>query len=208
MGEKNMDLAAVILSGGKSSRMGGQDKAMIEIAGMPIVENTIDILESIFDEILIVTNDIRNYEYSGIRVVRDVIKDIGPLGGIYTGLSSVNKEAVFFVACDMPFLRRDVVLNIINAFKNSDCDVLLPRVGDRIEPLCAVYKSFLKGEIHKYICANQDYAIKRFLKDVKAGYLECGNNDFYTHAFKNVNTPEDAREIMLFGENKLNGMSE
>ncbi len=200
---KNMDLSAVILTGGKSSRMGGRDKAMLPIAGKPIVENTIEILKSIFDEILIVTNEIRNYEYSGVAFVRDVIKGIGPLGGIYTGLCAVNKKAAFIVACDMPFLNRGVILKIIGAFKDSDCDVLLPRIGDRIEPLCAVYKSFLKDEIQKYIRDNQDYSIKNFLKDVKVGYLDCENDDFYAHAFKNVNTPEDARAIMPLGRKEF-----
>ena len=193
---KYKDIAAVILAGGRNTRMGGSDKAMLLVEGRSILERSISVLKEIFEEVIIVTNDTRTYNYDGVKVVKDEIKNIGPLGGIYTGLCSVNEEAAFFVACDMPFLQKDLIFRIAGAFKDSCHDALLPRVGDRIEPLCAVYKSSLKGEIYNYIRDNKDYAIKRFLENVNVGYLECENDDFYAQAFKNVNTPEDTRGIM------------
>lgn len=200
---KYKDITAVILAGGRNTRMGGSDKAMLLVEGRSILERSISVLKEIFEEIIIVTNDTRTYNYDGVKVVKDEIKNIGPLGGIYTGLCSIKNEAAFFVACDMPFLQKDVILKIVGAFKSSDRDALLPRAGDRIEPLCAVYKSSLKEKIYNYLRDNKDYAIKRFIESVNAGYLECENDDFYAHAFKNVNTPEDARGIMPPGRKDL-----
>ncbi|MBI4739917.1 molybdenum cofactor guanylyltransferase, partial [Candidatus Woesearchaeota archaeon] len=106
MENKFFGISAAILAGGKNSRMSGENKAFIRIGQRPIIEVVIKILEGIFEEIILVTNSPEEYKAYEKRatVCRDIVKNTGPLGGIYSALSTAKEEAVFFVACDMPFL--------------------------------------------------------------------------------------------------------
>src|SRR4030067_2718582 len=97
-------MTGVILTGGKSSRM-GQDKALLSIGGVQLIKRMLDVFGALFDEILVVTNKTGRHAGSGYREVTDIIPDCGPLGGIYTGLSSASSDRIFVAPCHLPFLR-------------------------------------------------------------------------------------------------------
>ncbi|MFH1317730.1 MAG: molybdenum cofactor guanylyltransferase, partial [Candidatus Omnitrophota bacterium] len=98
-------ISCAILAGGKNRRM-GKNKAFIEVDGISLLKKNIVLLQQIFTEITIVTNSPKEYISfkNDASIITDKIKDIGPLGGIFSALSTTSKESVFFVACDMPFL--------------------------------------------------------------------------------------------------------
>lgn len=202
MSGKIIRIAGAILAGGKNSRMGGITKGLIEVSGETIFERTLGILEEHFEEIIIVANKPEVFKGYSKRyvIISDILQDKGPLGGIHAALSYTKKEAVFFAAGDMPFLGSDIILKLINNFKIIDSDALLPRVGNQIEPLCAIYKSFLKDNIQDYITNNHDFAVKSFLKNVKVDYLKFEDNCSNRRLFKNVNTPEDAQQMRFIME--------
>lgn len=96
-------ITAIILAGGKSSRM-GQDKGLLGFKGKPMVAHVIDNLKSSsVDDIIIISNN-EEYEQFGQNVYRDIIKDQGPLGGVFTGLSHSYSEWNLIVSCDAPNL--------------------------------------------------------------------------------------------------------
>ncbi len=197
---KNNCLSAAILAGGKNSRMHGENKAFIQIQGSTILQRVITELGSVFEEIILVANNASHYEgyQKDARIVTDIIKGAGPLGGIHSALSYAKNNAVFLAACDMPFLDRDIILKVADAFNNSDYDVLLSRIGDKIEPLCAVYKCFLKDKIQNYIMNGSNLSVRGFLentKDIQVGYIGFEGDDFHRRVFKNINTPEEARGV-------------
>jgi molybdopterin-guanine dinucleotide biosynthesis protein A len=148
-----MNIGAAVLCGGKSSRMGGGNKAFIKINNIPLIENTINILKGLFDEIFLVTNDPDSFTpyKKDVCIITDIIKDIGPLGGIHSALSRTSKEAVFFVACDMPFLHNGVIAGFIRYFNKVHCDALIAKAGSCIEPLHAVYRKKLKDNIAMFV---------------------------------------------------------
>lgn len=140
---------AVILCGGKSSRM-GFDKSKIKIEGRLLIEIIGEKLEKIFDEIILVAEKEDKFENLKYKVVEDMEKNYGPAGGIYTGLKNASSKYVFFLACDMPKINIDYIKYLMNIVEDDECDGLICKKDDWIEPLHAFYskdliKDFKKG---------------------------------------------------------------
>lgn len=191
-----MNMACAIIAGGKNTRMNGTNKAFIKVDNVPIIQRILYILKELFDEIILVTNDKRDFGIyeNKLYIVSDIIEGIGPLGGIHAALSSTTKEAVFTVACDMPFLHSQGVAKIISHFQKKQCDALLPRIGDYIEPLHAIYEKKLADDILIYAKNSSNYSVRGFLETVDICYWDVDDIDFYRKVFKNINSPDDLRE--------------
>ncbi len=208
MKKKINDIAGAILAGGNNNRMRGNNKAFLRIGNSPIIERSLNILGDIFSEIIIVANSPREYErYSkDCRIISDLIKDIGPLGGIFSALSETTKEAVFFVACDMPFLHNEPIRQQLEYFKSESCAALVPKINDFLEPLHAIYKKNLADDIRRFVRENDKYSVRSFLKTVNVCYWDLEDTGFYRDIFRNVNTEEDAAAIQgLSYEDKAEG---
>jgi len=132
-----MRVTGVIQAGGRSVRMGGRPKALIELGGRRIIERVRDVLLPLVHDALIVTNTPDLYAFLGLSMVADVYPDHGSLGGIYTGLKAAAGDAAFTVACDMPFLYPEVVRLVIA--RAGEGDVVVPRVGAQHETMHAAY---------------------------------------------------------------------
>ncbi|MBL7131020.1 MAG: molybdenum cofactor guanylyltransferase [Candidatus Omnitrophica bacterium] len=203
------DITGAILAGGKNERMEGADKSFIKIGNTSIIQKTIDILKSLFREIIIVTNSPSDYKVykKDCHIVTDIIKDIGPLGGIHSALSHASKDAVFFIACDMPFLHNGVIRNELDYFNKVHCDALIPRIGRRIEPLHSVYGRNLKHTVSDFIKSGNDYSVRGFLETVDVRYWDLDDTLFYRNIFKNLNTPEEVERVKKINEDKIKGMA-
>ncbi len=79
-----MQATGIILAGGKSSRM-GEDKGLVLLNGKPMIQYVIEALKGVVSDIIIISNN-ASYNKFGIPVYPDIIKDKGPVGGIFTGL--------------------------------------------------------------------------------------------------------------------------
>src|SRR5947208_5362641 len=97
-----MRITGVIQAGGKSTRMGGDRKALMRLGGRRIIERVLDAIEGAVDEVLVVTNTPELYAFLRLPMVPDAYPDGGSLGGIFTGLRAAPGDAVFTVACDIP----------------------------------------------------------------------------------------------------------
>src|SRR5881296_4509007 len=127
-----MKVTGVIQAGGRSVRMGGRPKALIELGGRPIIERVVDAVRPAVDDLLIVTNTPELYAFLGLPMVADVYPDHGSLGGIYSGLRAAPGDTAFTVACDMPFLTPEVARLVID--RAALADVVLPTSsGGRLE---------------------------------------------------------------------------
>ncbi|MFZ5801365.1 MAG: molybdenum cofactor guanylyltransferase [Candidatus Omnitrophota bacterium] len=186
-------MAAAVLAGGENSRMGGAKKAFIKVNGAFIIQHTLEILKAIFEEIILVTNsteDFKSYQDRAI-ITQDIIKNSGPLGGIHSALSKTSKTAVFFVACDMPFLQKETIFKQAEYFNGNNYDCLLARVGTQVEPLHAVYKKNIAVKIKDFLKNQGDLSIKGFLTTLNVGYWDLADNSFNRNIFSNLNTRED-----------------
>jgi len=203
------NIAVAVLAGGKNSRMSGHDKGFIQIGGKPIIARTIELLREIFKEIILVTNSPQKYKsYKKAAVIaEDIIKGAGPLSGIHCALSVSGKEAVFFVACDMPFLHNALIRQQTELFAKIDCDCLVPRIGSCVEPLHAIYKKNLKDNIYAFLKDSRDYSIRSFLKTINVYYWDLENSRLNKRMFKNVNTKEDLLKVRGYHEGKVKSLA-
>ena len=186
-----MRVTGVIQAGGKSTRMGGEPKALLELGGRRIVERVLDAVRPVVDDVLIVTNTPALYGFLGVPMVADVYPDHGSLGGIFSGLSAAAGDAAFTVACDMPFLHPDVARLVIG--RAGQGDVVIPRVGAQLETLHALYAKACLPHIEARLKAGR-LKIVGFFEDVRV--VEVDEAEVARHrapdvVFMNVNTPDE-----------------
>jgi len=141
-------VTAIILAGGKNTRMGGIDKSMMPLKGVPMIQYIAAQLEPHFSEILIGADDSEKYGFLGKRVIQDELKGLGPLMGIYSCLLSSGNDLNFITACDIPDIRIDFIANMLDL--SAGADIVIPVNGnDEYEPLHAIYrKSVIPSALH------------------------------------------------------------
>ena len=164
-----MTIGAAILAGGRASRMGGQQKALLEVDGRRIIDRQLDVLRPLFSEILLVANDPTGLEGLGLPIFPDEIRDQGPLRGILTALEAAISSHLVVVACDMPYLRADALTLLRDA--DREADVVVPVVGGRPEPLHARYGRRCVPEVQRRLAAG-DLKIARFFEAVRTIRIE------------------------------------
>lgn len=123
---------AAILAGGASSRM-GFDKQMLQIDKRYIMSILIARLKSCFDEVIVVTNRPGLYKQARVRTTCDRYPAKGPLAGIHAALHSASSEAVFVVACDMPFLDVPYLKYLQARMRGQNYDACATLEGGRLQ---------------------------------------------------------------------------
>ena len=197
--EKKTNISGIILSGGKSIRM-GENKAFIEIEGVPIIKRIQTLFERLFQEIIIVTNQKELFSALDVKIYGDLIPNWGALAGLYTGLFFSSFPYSFCVACDMPYLNKSLIEYLIN--KIDDSDVIVPKTQDGLQPLHAIYSKNCLEPIRITIEQGK-YKIIDFYPMVKIktiGEHEFRSFDPMMESFVNVNTPE---ELLLVRKRNL-----
>jgi molybdopterin-guanine dinucleotide biosynthesis protein A len=185
--------SAIILAGGKNSRI-GRNKAFIQLPnGRTILQSTLDILQKIFPEIIIVTNRKEAYREFDVLVVEDLIRECGPLGGIFTGLCHSSSQRNFVTACDMPFIRPALIRSLLA--KSGTYDVVLPEVGGETEPLFGVYSKNSIPIIFEHL-QRRNLKMREVLAKLKVGTIgteKIDQVDPQHLSFFNINTAEDLK---------------
>ncbi|PWL33103.1 MAG: hypothetical protein DCO96_01755 [Fluviicola sp. XM-24bin1] len=135
-----MSYSGIILAGGKSSRM-GQDKALMEFDGIPMIQHVADTLRDYTSEVIIASNFLIHHPY-GDRGVQDDSPHLGPLAGIEAGLSTARNEASIVISCDAPFVNASVLERLIQEEQEADdiYDVFVAVCDGRDYPLIAIYR--------------------------------------------------------------------
>jgi molybdopterin-guanine dinucleotide biosynthesis protein A len=191
-----ISISGVILAGGDSKRFGGITKSNITVGGESIISRIIKIVRDLFDEIIIVTNTPEEFrKYNRYIIVCDQFLRAGPLGGIHAAIKAASCEAVFVFACDMPFLNKELIIEQIDAF-NNDYDILVPKIGGNIEPLHAIYRKTLLGDLEKFLTETKNKPVRDFLREMNTGYFLIEETDENKKAFININSPDDFSSII------------
>jgi molybdopterin-guanine dinucleotide biosynthesis protein A len=184
-------VTGVIQAGGRSTRMGGRPKALLELGGRRIIERVLDAVAPVVDDVLVVTNTPELYAFLRVPMVPDAWPEHGSLGGIFTGLAAAGGDAAFTVACDMPFLHPEVARLVVR--RAGEGDVVIPRVGAQLETMHAVYAKACLPAIETRLRAGR-LRIVGFFEDVRV--VEIAEAEVARHrapavVFMNVNTPEE-----------------
>ena len=187
--------SAVIISGGLNSRMGGKNKAFLEIGGKTILARHLETLQDLFDDIILVTRQPTLYEAYPVRVVPDLFEDRASLTGIHSGLHHAHHPFALIVPCDAPFVQKAFIRLLMNALK-SDIDVIIPRHEGFYEPLCAIYSKRCLPVIQDQLM-QKNYRIFDFFKKVNMKTISKDETlavDPEMRSFFNVNTPESLQQ--------------
>jgi molybdopterin-guanine dinucleotide biosynthesis protein A len=191
-------VTGVIQAGGRSTRMGGRPKALLEVGGRRIVERVLDVVAPLVDDVLVVTNTPELYEFLGLPMVGDAYPDHGSLGGLYTGLAAASGDAAFTVACDMPFLHPEVARLVVS--RAGEADVVIPRAGGQLETMHAAYGRACLPHIEACLRAGRLKIVGFFdrVRVVEVSEAEVARHRSPGVVFMNVNTPaelEHARQL-------------
>lgn len=183
-------LTGVILAGGKSRRM-GQNKALMNLGGRSLVARVAEVLRTVFEARLMVTNSPEVYADLGLPMVEDVYPDKGSLGGIYSAVHHAATPYCFVVACDMPFLNTAVMQYLMAQIGNYD--VVIPDVQGDMQPLHAIYSKACLEPMRRHLEGNR-LKIVGFLPEVRVRTVttaELQPLDPDLRSFQNLNTPEE-----------------
>jgi molybdopterin-guanine dinucleotide biosynthesis protein A len=187
-------MTGVILSGGKSARM-GMNKAFLEFEGKRLIDRAMLTFKDIFEEVILVTNSPLEYLDQDCIIASDIFRNKGALGGIYTGIFFASFDRVFVSACDMPFLNRQFIEHMIKL--TGRYDIVVPETPDGLQPLHAIYSKRCLAPIKKLMDAG-DLKITAFYRGLKALTIAketIKSFDPEGKMFINVNTREDLERI-------------
>ena len=206
MNNKRTEITAFILSGGKSSRI-GIDKAFLSIEGKPLVQRLVELLDSVFSEVVISTNEPDLYNFTGKKIVQDIYSGRGPLAGIYSALKYTDTKRNFIVSCDLPLISTELINYIINY--KSEKDIILPMADERIQQLCGIYSKNILNEVEELLIESSKNnsklkgSIYELMDKVPTEIVEVDKLVFYhSNLFLNINTPEDYDHLKRIFENQ------
>ena len=189
-----MKTTGIILAGGKNLRM-GQNKAFLEVRGQRIIDRTRKIFGELFADVLLVTNLPGDYLDLNLRIVTDLYREKGALGGVFTGLFHASCPHAFVAACDMPFLNPALISHLVGL--SPGYDIVIPRTEDGLQPLHAVYSRkcllFMEDLLRKGNLKILDFFHRVKKREVPPE--EILSFDPQLASFLNINTPEDLDRI-------------
>ena len=189
---------AIILAGGESRRM-GFDKQKLLINGKLVALHIAEKLKDEFDQIIIVSNKPVLYGKSDYMIIEDRIRNIGPLGGIYTGLLESKSEAAYITACDMPHISLDYIRYLKEVLRhNPDADAIITRyLENMMEPFNAIYSKNCIGHIEELLGGNKT-KISSLCKEINTYYVDETISKLFSPdwgMFMNLNTKHDLEEF-------------
>ena len=185
----------IILAGGESKRLNNVEKSTLFVGDKRIIERMMTVYEKLFSDIILVSNHPTAYLEWNALVVKDIYTRRSSLTGIHSGLFYTKTEHAFIAACDTPFLKMELVKTILQ-HADSRTDVVVPRTGAGIEPLCAVYSrrclQTVQGALDKDRLKIRHIYSKLKVKEIPETVLK--KTDPGLVSFFNINTPDDLEQ--------------
>lgn len=183
-------ITAIVLAGGKSRRM-GSEKGLVSFRGRKLIDHVLEAARDITSRILIVSSN-PDFRALGHPCVEDKLKNKGPLGGIYTGLTHSKTKKNLLLGCDMPFLTGKLLDTLVR--RSGPEDVLLAQHGGKAEPLCSVYDRTCITHIRQLLEEDQ-LKITDALAGLNTRVVSFdGETWFRGNEFTNLNSPDELRK--------------
>ena len=185
-------VSALVLAGGRGTRMGGAAKHELVVEGETIFARLVKVLAPRVEEIVVSSA----IDVAGFRTVRDRVVDAGPLAGIAAGLAAAATPWVVVVAGDMPHVSGAVVDAMLAKLDDAAVDAVGVRVGGEPQPLLCVLARGAVLAVVEGMLARGSYKASRLLTDegLRVAWLEEAELraiDPELRALRNINTPSD-----------------
>lgn len=191
-------VTGIVLAGGESRRM-GKPKAFLKIGGKQLIQYPLALLNSICPEVFVVSKKPELYSKFNVKGIQDEV-DAGPMGGIYTGLREASYPWAIVLACDMPFVTREILEGLIRQIRpQSDLQAVIPLAPEKSgkelmkQPLCALYSKQAIPTLEKKISSGQISLIESFSEPGARfmHWLSLDPKDREAISFRNLNDPKE-----------------
>ena len=186
----DVEVTGFAVAGGRSQRM-GSDKALLPWAGTTLLEHTLARLRDVCAEVCILSGVQIRYASYGVPAHADLVPDAGPLGGVHAGLRNLGVSLGLFLGVDTPLVPSPLLRALVAAA--AGFDAVVPVVGGRPEPLCAVYRGTCLAPVQRRLEAGER-KMTSFWPDVRVRTMAEDELAIFGDPalmFRNLNTTED-----------------
>lgn len=190
-------ILGVVLAGGQSRRMGGTDKALVAIAGKPLIAHVAERLAPQVGAMAINANgDARRFDRLGLPVFADTVTGhAGPLAGVlaamrFAAAQNGNFTHVATAATDTPFFPADLVARLAESATTPDTIAMATSNGNR-HPVFALWPTALAGDLESWLAGTDTFKVMAWVKRHRFAPVEFGLAPDGADPFFNINTPED-----------------
>ncbi len=186
-------ITAVILAGGKGSRLGGMDKGLVIYRGRPIIEHIIEAISPQVGAIIINANrNLEAYTNYGYPVISDELSDFqGPLAGISAAMSSLTTPYILTLPGDGPVVSSGFVKRLKKAIENSEYNLAVAHDGERMQPAHALIPVNLHNSLATYLHSGKR-SIRHWFGSQKHALADFSDTP---EIFYNINTKEQLRSL-------------
>lgn len=181
--------------GGKNSRMNGNVKGLLKIKNSTFLEKIQETLNN-FSSIYLSINDKfskeqkQNFEKMGFKIIEDIYKEIGPLGGIYSSLLNCKEEYLFITACDMPFITKNSIEVLCNKVDKNTDGVVFYDKNNKLYPLGAIYSKNVLPIIEEMI-EKKYYKLSYLIEKSNFVKINIEKTDIPLKVLSNINTLQE-----------------
>jgi len=165
---------------------------LVRIGEKRILDRIYEVFSILFDKIILVTNDPLQYMEWDFDIVTDIFPIRSSLTGIHTGLFYLTTPYAFFVACDIPFIKKELIEILLDSVEPS-IDIVIPETSKGVEPLCSVYSKRcfkpIEEQLEKKSLKIQRVFQKVRVKKISEDILRTIDPDLVS--LSNINTPDD-----------------
>jgi molybdopterin-guanine dinucleotide biosynthesis protein A len=187
--EKN--ITAIILAGGKSERM-GTDKGLLDLNGKPFIKHICEALQPIVGSNILIISGNKQYDAFGYTRVEDIIENKGPVGGLYAALNSSKTKVNLVLSVDVPMVSTEL-LEWLVASHDETFMVTQTRVGDKVNPLVAIYDRSMRVVFGEHIAGKQ-LKLTTVVDDVKHQTIVVPEK--WSKQVQNINTQEEYQNLI------------
>lgn len=184
-----MSVTALVLAGGRATRMGGDDKGLVLLNNKPLIAHVIERLQTQVDEIIINANrELETYRTLGYPVFADEIADFaGPLAGIQLGLKHATSEYLLTAPCDCPLLPANLCEKLLAALNNHHADIAIATSHQKDHPVIFLRKKSVLVSLNSYL-QQGGRKVSAWQKSLPHVYVDFS---FTPDVFSNINTPDE-----------------
>ena len=186
-------ITGLLLAGGRARRMGGEDKGLLPLAGLPLAAWALKSLSVQVDHLLISANrNHQRYRELGAEVVSDTLGDFsGPLAGFAAGLGQIRTPWLVTVPCDSPLVVPDYVSRLWAAIEPGGIDAVVAHDGNRLQPVFSLLRRGVLGDLEAFLDLGER-KIDLWLERLSWRIVDFSDAP---EMFLNVNTPEDLARV-------------
>jgi len=203
------DIAGIVLAGGRATRLGGGDKPLRPLGGIPMLARILEHLKPQVGAVAISANgDPARFAEYHLPVIADEGRQAGPLAGILSGMAWAQSEGgdkVLTVAGDTPFFPVDLAAELARAVAVHDDHIAVAASGGRRHPVFALWPVSLEADLSEFLATSATLSVSAFLErheTVSVDFPMLSIAGKTIDPFFNVNTPEDLfqAEAIVRGE--------